>query len=160
MACKLPLFIGIREAGYTLTAVRVLTSSVRQLVQNLHPASVFRIFRAMTAMEITKQRVLCVDDDATTCEVMGFILRDCEVISARTKAEALNKVIAEQFDLIILDYHLPDGTGVEVCSFIRAFDNRTPICFCTTTSSLSEEQAIAVGAQGIIKKDWSSWKPC
>jgi two-component system, NtrC family, response regulator HydG len=106
----------------------------------------------MIAMEITKQRVLCVDDDATTCEVMGFILRDCELISAHTKAEALKKVIAEPFDLIILDYHLPDGTGVEICSFIRAFDKFTPIYFCTTTSSLSDEQAITVGAQGIIKK--------
>jgi CheY-like chemotaxis protein len=103
-------------------------------------------------MERTKQRVLCVDDDATTCEVIGLILRDFELISAHTKAEALNKVSAEQFDLIILDYHLPDGTGVEICSFIRAFDKRTTIYFCTTTSSLSEEQAIAVGAQGIIKK--------
>ena len=103
-------------------------------------------------MERTKQRVLCVDDDITTCEVMGFILRDFELICAHTKAEALDKVISDQFDLIILDYHLPDGTGVEVCSFIRAFDNRTPIYFCTTTSSLSEEEAIAVGAQGIIKK--------
>jgi CheY-like chemotaxis protein len=103
-------------------------------------------------MERTKQRVLCVDDDVTTCEVISFILRGYEVIPARTRAEALDKVIAEQFDLILLDYHLPDGTGVEVCSFIRAFDKRTPIYFCTTTSSLSEEQAITVGAQGIIKK--------
>ena len=52
-----------------------------------------------------------------------------------------------------MDYHLPDGTGIELCLLIKNFDAETPILFVTGTSSMVEEQALNIGAQGLIKKN-------
>lgn len=67
-------------------------------------------------------------------------------------AEAINLATKEKFDLYLLDYHLPDGTGLELCLLIKNFDTETPILFVTGTSNMTEAQALTVGAQGLIRK--------
>jgi len=67
-------------------------------------------------------------------------------------ADALKQATAEKFDLYILDYHLPDGTGLELCLMLRAFDKVTPMLFATGSSSITEAQVITAGAQGLIRK--------
>jgi CheY-like chemotaxis protein len=104
-------------------------------------------------MTSTKRpRVLCVEDDKDMCELITMLLADCEMISAPSVLEALHKVSSEEFDLILLDYHLPDGTGLQVCRSIRAFNNKTPILFVTGTKSMSTRQIQTAGAQGLVKK--------
>jgi CheY-like chemotaxis protein len=97
----------------------------------------------------TKKRILCVDDQQDICELVTQILKEYEVISASSKAEALRQATTEKYDLIILDYYLPDGTGLEICLLIRGFDKDTPILFATTSSAINE---INAGAQGLIDK--------
>jgi CheY-like chemotaxis protein len=72
-------------------------------------------------------------------------------------ADAIKRATARKFDLYILDYHLPDGTGLELCLMLRTFDRDTPILFVTATSSIEESQAITAGAQGLIKKGETSF---
>jgi DNA-binding response OmpR family regulator len=72
-------------------------------------------------------------------------------------ADAVKQATAEKHDLYILDYHLPDGTGLELCLMLRTFDTDTPILFSTSTSSITEAQVITAGAQGLIKKDGESF---
>jgi CheY-like chemotaxis protein len=104
-------------------------------------------------MTSTKRpRVLCVEDDKDMCELITMLLADCEVSSAPSVVEALHKASNEEFDLILLDYHLPDGTGLQVCRSIRAFNNKTPILFVTGTKSMSALQVKTAGAQGLVKK--------
>jgi CheY-like chemotaxis protein len=67
-------------------------------------------------------------------------------------AEALRLASNGQFSLYLLDYHLPDGTGIELCLLIKNFDNDTPILFVTGTSSMNNQQALNIGAQGLIRK--------
>ena len=67
-------------------------------------------------------------------------------------ADAVKQATAENFDLYILDYHLPDGTGLELCLMLRAFDQETPMLFATGSSSITEAQVITAGAQGLIRK--------
>jgi CheY-like chemotaxis protein len=67
-------------------------------------------------------------------------------------AEALRLASEEKFSLYLMDYHLPDGTGVELCQQIKSFDTETPIIFITASSSMNEQQALHIGAQGLIKK--------
>jgi CheY-like chemotaxis protein len=99
-----------------------------------------------------QKRILCVEDHPDTCELIAILFNNCDVVSAHSKAAAFQLVVHENFDLIILDYHLPDGTGVEICHFIRGFDKVTPILFFTGTSSMTEPQVATAGAQGVIKK--------
>jgi CheY-like chemotaxis protein len=62
------------------------------------------------------------------CSLIATILSDHEVVSAHSKAEALRKATGGLFDLYLLDYYLPDGTGLEVCLLIRDFDDSTQSC--------------------------------
>src|ERR1051326_1582106 len=98
------------------------------------------------------KRILCVEDHLDTCELIAVLLKDEKVVPACSQSAALKQATKKVFDLYLLDYHLPDGTGVEVCIFIRTFDKHTPILFCTSDETLTEAQAQTIGAQGIIRK--------
>ena len=100
----------------------------------------------------TKRRILCVDDQDDMCSLIATILSDHEVVSAHSKAEAIRKATSGLFDLYLLDYYLPDGTGLEVCLLIRDFDDSTPILFVTDFTELTRQQIENVNAQGIVWK--------
>ena len=99
-----------------------------------------------------QRRILCVDDHIDTCNLIATILEPQQVILAHTKADALRKARAERFSLYLLDYHLPDGTGFELCSLIRVFDSSTPIIFVTSSKRLTKSHVTAVGAQALVAK--------
>jgi CheY-like chemotaxis protein len=103
-------------------------------------------------LSATPKHILCVDDHNDTCELISVILKNYKVTSANSMAEALRVATKEQFSLYLLDYHLPDGTGIELCLLMKNFDTETPILFVTGTSSMTETQALNVGAQGLVKK--------
>ncbi len=101
---------------------------------------------------MSKKRILCVEDHPDTCELISVILKKYKVVSAYSMEDALRQATLEKFDLYLLDYHLPDGTGLELSLLIKNFDTKTPILFVTGTSSMTEPQAKKIGAQGLIKK--------
>src|SRR5688572_19961186 len=82
-------------------------------------------------MENPKGRILCVDDDEDTLELMTSVLgyEDYEVVQAQTVTEGLALAISDNFDLILLDFVLSDGTGVELCRMIRGTGVLAPILF-------------------------------
>jgi DNA-binding response OmpR family regulator len=64
-------------------------------------------------------KVLCVEDDADTCELIAAILYDYDVFSAQSVQAALDLLEKETFNYVILDMLLPDGSGLELCKQIR-----------------------------------------
>ena len=102
-------------------------------------------------MAQTKKHILCVDDNSDTCKLVSIILKEYKTTSAYSMADAIKRATAEKFDLYMLDYHLPDGTGLELCLMLRAFDRDTPILFATASSSITEAQVITAGAQGLVR---------
>ena len=69
---------------------------------------------------MNKLKVLAVDDDPDILDLLEISLEDeFEVIKAATGQEALSSVAKEKPDVIILDYMLPDTTGVEICRQLR-----------------------------------------
>jgi CheY-like chemotaxis protein len=104
-----------------------------------------------------KKQILCVDDSTDTCELVSYILRDYDVTHAHSMADAIKRATAERHDLYILDYHLPDGTGLELCLMLRGFDRDTPMLFATGSSSITEAQVITAGAQGLVRKTGNSF---
>ena len=104
------------------------------------------------AISNNPKKILCVDDHSDTCELIATVLHVHNVTSAYSMADAVKQATAEKFDLYILDYHLPDGTGLELCLMLRAFDQETPMLFATASSSITEAQVITAGAQGLIRK--------
>ena len=101
------------------------------------------------------RRVLCVEDDEETCEMLCSLLGlvNCETSTAATTAEALEKIEGGGFDLYLLDNWLPGGSGVDLCAKIRETDPSTPIVFYSGASLASErEEALAAGAQAYLVK--------
>lgn len=85
------------------------------------------------------KRVLCVEDDRDTCEVLRFVMTDFEFLSVQT-VEAAEKLIADApFDIYVLDNWLPDGSGVELCEKIRELNIEAPIVF---TSAIGQQDDI------------------
>lgn len=72
---------------------------------------------------------------------------------AQGKTEGLRKAKDRLFDLYLLDYSLPDGTGLELARLIRQFDDSTPILIITSPHFISDREVSDAGAQGLISKD-------
>ena len=87
------------------------------------------------------QRVLCVEDDPDTCEVLKFVMTDYDFVSVSTIFAAEQKMADGDFDLYVLDNWLPDGNGVDLCEKIRESGSRAPIIF---TSAIGQRQDIDV----------------
>ena len=100
----------------------------------------------------SKKRILCVDDLAEFCGLVSIVLSDYDVTSADSKSEALLKASTEKFDLYLLDYYLPDGNGLDLYNSIRNFDAWTPAIFITNSRRITNDQAVALGAEGVIEK--------
>lgn len=66
-------------------------------------------------------RVLIVDDEESTVTICKFALQrlGMEVDTAFTASEALGKIRQEAFDLAIIDWILPDGSGMALFRIMR-----------------------------------------
>jgi CheY-like chemotaxis protein len=66
-------------------------------------------------------RALLVEDDPKAQFALAGILkyRGCTVVTASTVQAAMAALASEEFDTILLDLMLPDGTGVEILRHVR-----------------------------------------
>lgn len=80
-----------------------------------------------------KAKILIVEDDIYLREGLEELLtkESYEPVCAKNCAEAKDLFKEETFDLVILDVMLPDGNGLDLCSFIRSTDADVPILFLT-----------------------------
>jgi DNA-binding response OmpR family regulator len=102
-----------------------------------------------------KRRILCVDNDADTCDMLSYFLEQAgyEVSVARSVAGGLKLARDGAFDLYLIDLRFSDGTGIELCEQIRAFDPRTPVVVCSGDVRESiQGQALRAGVQQFLKK--------
>ena len=100
-------------------------------------------------------RILCVDDHEDTSEMLALLLstEENEVVTAHTLEEALELAKTSDFDLYVLDKHLPDGSGLELCRKLSAATPRVPCLFYTGDAyDVHRQQAIEAGADGYIAK--------
>lgn len=102
-------------------------------------------------------RVLCVDDDQDSREMLSLILKfwRIETKAVGTAAQALSSIQAESFDLYLLDAWLPDLDGFELCRRLRNFDPHTPILFFSGAAyEADKKRGIEAGANAyVIKPD-------
>lgn len=74
--------------------------------------------------------------------------------TASTAAEALVVCRRERPDVVLLDIHLPDGTGIEVCRQLLADGADTRVLFLTSSSEQNiVDEAIRAGAHGYLLKE-------
>ncbi len=85
-----------------------------------------------------KGKILIVDDDANIREGVGDILdvEGYETAQAASGAEAVAQVKKDTFDVILMDYNLTDGTGIDAIKQIRALNADSQILMITGNASL------------------------
>ena len=78
-------------------------------------------------------RVLLVDDDETSIQILKIILEDegFEVDLALTGSKAVEKASTGGYQVILLDYKLPDMRGRDVAAKIRGAGLRPKIVLLT-----------------------------
>ena len=85
--------------------------------------------------DLYEPQILCVDADIEAQAWMRDVLRRCRIAShVRTVAtgrQAFNLLVRDQFDLCILDYALPDMSGVQLCSLLRHMGHTVPMMLFT-----------------------------
>jgi YesN/AraC family two-component response regulator len=98
--------------------------------------------------------ILVVDDDAGVREALETALSSrYRVQTAATASDALDALAASQFDLILLDYRLPDLLGTSVLHAIKRFFPSTLVILMTGfgTEDIAV-QALRGGARDYIRK--------
>src|SRR6202035_3338338 len=73
--------------------------------------------------------VLVVDDDIAVCRILHRMLSDegYEVQISQSVADALQHIEAKAADVYVMDYKLPDGTGLDLAERIRSKGSAAPI---------------------------------
>jgi CheY-like chemotaxis protein len=94
--------------------------------------------------------ILAVDDNAAFRRSLVRLFREHIVHEAATGREALLIAKARPFHLYILDYSLPDMTGIELCRIIRSFDPHTPVL--VLSAHAVGQQACEAGADSFLLK--------
>jgi DNA-binding response OmpR family regulator len=108
---------------------------------------------------MTTNRVLCVEDDADTCDMLKTMLgySDLEGVGAPDVGAALRLMERERFDLYVLDGGPQGGEGLSLCEQIRASDSRTPIVIFSGYGYASDiEAGMLAGANAYLVKPDSS----
>ncbi|WP_166242165.1 response regulator [Paenibacillus turpanensis] len=106
-------------------------------------------------------KILLADDE----EALRFLLYETladegyDIIEAEDGVTALEHLQREPFDMIILDYMMPEKTGVEVCEWLRSHDNpnRSKPVLLLTAKALDKdrERALEAGVSDYIVKPFS-----
>lgn len=103
------------------------------------------------------QRILCIDDNNRTCNWIRVVLKGSKIKARLTTAtsgrEAFNLLHKEHFDLCILEYALPDMSGVQLCSLMRQMGCDVPMMFFSAMDRpVDIQNAQNAGADAYLRK--------
>lgn len=109
-------------------------------------------------------RFLIVDDSNAmrmilkrTLRQAGYDVSDAE--TASDAAEALELMKSQEFDLVLSDWNMPGGKGIDMLRDMRAAGNETKLGFVTSESSDAvRKEALDAGAEFIVVKPFDADK--
>lgn len=132
--------------GSTFTVTLPLAPSTRAPIQ------------AETAVpSLEGRRVLLVDDNAVNLRVAQGLLERmrCEVVTASSGEEALERVAAATPDLVLMDCHLPGIDGWEATRRLHALPGAASVPVIALTASAARadvERCLDAGMTGVLAK--------
>jgi two-component system, NtrC family, response regulator HydG len=101
------------------------------------------------------QNILVVDDDKDICHVLSKFLEknNYSVSIANNGEQGLSLLRAEDYDLILCDYKLPDLTGIELLQKIKILDSSAAVIMITGYSDVKiAVETFRYGANDYITK--------
>lgn len=107
--------------------------------------------------------VLVVDDEPVLRELVAFILIDkgFQVLEAESGDAAFQLICKNDFDVVVSDVRMPNGSGVELLTRISNMTKRKPMVFLVSGySEISLEEARRLGARDLLNKPVDYDKLC
>jgi DNA-binding NtrC family response regulator len=85
--------------------------------------------KSVVSPKSSGKNVLVVDDDNSVCRIVQRMLSEeqYQVQTSQSVADALGAIEQKPFDAYVMDYKLPDGSGLDVAERIRSKWGATPI---------------------------------
>ncbi len=100
-------------------------------------------------------KILIVEDDPQITKILKLNLKlsGFETDNSTTIQDAWNKIGQNEFDLILMDIGLPDGSGIDLCKKIRESGKDVPIIFLSAlTDEATVVKGIKSGADDYLRK--------
>lgn len=88
-----------------------------------------------------QKKLLVVDDDTDIRELLEFDLTQSgyDVDTAKDGGEGLQKALANNYDIILLDVMMPKMNGFDVCKNIRIHKPNVPILLLTAKGTINDK---------------------
>lgn len=109
----------------------------------------------MASPLLTKSRICVVDDDLDVLSSLRFLLETegFDVRTFKSGAAMLDTAATEQFDCFVLDFKMPNMTGIAIANSLRDQNVSAPIILITGYPDENiREKAIAAGIDLVILK--------
>ncbi len=104
------------------------------------------------------EKILIVEDDLNLCRLLSLSLAEkgYQVAAVNSGREALAVLAAEEYDVVVLDFHLPDTRAIDLIPPIRAFAPGSIIMVMTAYGTLDiARECVARGAAAFILKPFN-----
>jgi two-component system response regulator HydG len=101
------------------------------------------------------KKILIVEDDVVFCKLLTRFLskNGFEVMDAQNGKDAFELMELNNFELAVLDYRLPDMTGIEILSKLKEKQTSSRVVLITRFGDQEvASKAIAAGADAFISK--------
>ena len=108
--------------------------------------------------ETEKLKVLIVEDDKNIREALRYnlIAENYTVSYEEDGINALDTILSEEFDIILLDIMLPGISGLDICKRVRFENNNTPIIMITAKDTeIDKVLGLEFGADDYVSKPFS-----
>jgi DNA-binding response OmpR family regulator len=104
-----------------------------------------------------RTKVLLVDDLPDILAALRKLFSVCDVLEAKDGATALKLAATEKPDLVVLDVHLPDMSGVDVMEVLNSIVPK-PVVIMLTGDDTAETtgRALAAGAFAYVTKPFEA----
>ena len=105
-----------------------------------------------------RPRILLVDDEPAVQQALSraFVLERYDVDVAVDGNMALEALVSERFDAIVLDVTMPGLSGLEVCRRLRASGDRSPVLMLTARDAIDDRVAgLDAGADDYLVKPFA-----
>ena len=104
------------------------------------------------------KRILVVEDEERLARLISRVLRE-EGYAVETTGDGrtgLSRALSEDFDLLILDWMLPDRNGLQIVRGLRAAEIRVPVLMLTARDQIEDRvEGLDAGADDYLSKPFA-----